>query len=219
MESPPSAAGSPPRSRPPPNPKQGRRTETHVLPPGPGATGSCGNKGSPSASDAERRVQCGDQSGDGGAEAGAGRGSRCVCPQGIRTRKSVSLAAEGGARGGSTLSKSGNSITTTADSILNLKQESPNERDPQVQVPTEHQTGADRHTEGGAESQQTDPATHRPPLSRSESQLCLHFGINWSAFQPCRAGCRHCEVSAGHKICNLRTFQRPRLQSISSVLM
>lgn len=78
------------------------------------------NKGSPSASDAERRVQCGDQSGDGGAEAGAGRGSRCVCPQGIRTRKSVSLAAEGGARGGSTLSKSGNSITTTADSILNL---------------------------------------------------------------------------------------------------
>lgn len=50
------------------------------------------NTRSPSASDAERFV--GEQRGDGRAEARAGQGSRCVCPQRYPHPQSVSLAAE-----------------------------------------------------------------------------------------------------------------------------
>ena len=51
---------------------------------------------------------------------GRGRGRGRGGVPAVCVRKSVSLATEGGARGGSTLSKSGRFITTTADSILNL---------------------------------------------------------------------------------------------------
>ena len=43
-----------------------------------------------------------------------------------------------------------------------------------VQVPTEHQTGADRHTEGGAESQQTGDLILLMSYASQHFSLCLN---------------------------------------------
>lgn len=77
------------------------------------------NTRSPSASDAERRVQWGPARGwRGGGGGGAG------FPLRVSARYPHPQVSFSGRRGwsswGSTLSKSGSSITTTADSILNL---------------------------------------------------------------------------------------------------